>query len=739
MKCGTELPDGAKFCYNCGEATIPMASAGPAKNDILENKEYQIQKLHDVIDNHIRQEIAIKGVVGQLYKTFDGLSTKLSRDFTNSLRKRYGASANSLELFIQKGPADVDQLFTAVDENILDFLKGQGIYHVPLSSVRTATRKYSTYWPAFYEDATSAYKGIQTNQQQMRKYREVRKATRGRLIGGGFGLKGAAKGIATAGAVNMTTGMVHSIVNAAGNASSAKDAALRKEIYFKSADFKDTLQWCIQEDCRLMQKAVSDLWAVNVTEKHSIPYYDDTNRDQAYAIAQSLMNNQVPEDRKEDTIFRMISLYPVDIILYHCAENAMPSLKATIRAEAAQYGIFPASLEAKVKAHIGKYALRFANCTSFEKLKDFASYSIEETVSRLYQERANEMSPQFSLIPREHRDENPLAKEIKAMRKSFAEFSDQETPILLAGVGEFSAGSDGLLMTDEAIYMGRYTYALEDIESIEPRIDSNGAKNIVFNGRARKTGAIGSSEKTSIKSYLPVKCNREIFPYLIDTLTFLAFYIPYLQASESELKSGVFLEDLFQWIPEEGQEINQSDGREASNSHEDPSNERPDAQDEAEDFSMRTQKIDEIVSYILDMAFSYIQQDVAFNARTNTDRLFVTCGKMCPRELRSDIQEILASIPDFDSEKELELFVSCFGRYECAVITSKSVYVKQSDDWRNVPLSEIQSLKVKRAMLFKYIYINDKIKFYTGADAEFQEELCKDLMNKIIPYLLNLK
>ena len=271
MKCGTELPNDARFCFKCGTAIFLPSSA--RENEANKAMHPHISDSVTNIDMEATtpSEMEIKGIVGQLYKDFDALAEKLSKNFVDTLRKRYGASANSLASFIQKAPADIDQLFAAIDEYIFGFFKNQGIYHIPMSSVRTATRKYSLYWPSFYKEANSVYQGIELNQQQMKEYREIRKASRSRLIGGGFGFKGAIKGIAAAGTVNMTTGMAHSIVNAAGNASSAKDAAFRKEVYFKSSDFKETLQWCIQEDCRAMQKAISDLWSTYARNRVSIP------------------------------------------------------------------------------------------------------------------------------------------------------------------------------------------------------------------------------------------------------------------------------------------------------------------------------------------------------------------------------------------------------------------------------------------------------------------------------------
>lgn len=73
------------------------------------------------------------------------------------------------------------------------------------------------YWIPVFEDVDYQYNVICNGAEYAEYYRKIRKATRGKLIGGGFGLEGAFKGIATAGAINMMTGAAHSAVNFVGN------------------------------------------------------------------------------------------------------------------------------------------------------------------------------------------------------------------------------------------------------------------------------------------------------------------------------------------------------------------------------------------------------------------------------------------------------------------------------------------------------------------------------------------
>lgn len=89
------------------------------------------------------------------------------------------------------------------------------------------------------------YNEIIAEQEAEVQYRADRKAGRARVVGGGFGVDGALKGMATAGAMNAASGIGHSIFNAIGNAGSAIAAASSKRALYKNegtlALFKDAI------------------------------------------------------------------------------------------------------------------------------------------------------------------------------------------------------------------------------------------------------------------------------------------------------------------------------------------------------------------------------------------------------------------------------------------------------------------------------------------------------------------
>ena len=92
------------------------------------------------------------------------------------------------------------------------------------------------------------YNQIIADQAAEEEYRAERKANRGRVVGGGFGVGGALKGMATAGAMNLVSGAGHGLVNAIGNAGSALAASSSKKALYNNSATRQILRDAIQSD-----------------------------------------------------------------------------------------------------------------------------------------------------------------------------------------------------------------------------------------------------------------------------------------------------------------------------------------------------------------------------------------------------------------------------------------------------------------------------------------------------------
>lgn len=99
-----------------------------------------------------------------------------------------------------------------------------------------------------FNDVQTTLDNIDLQETSEKNAREYRKETRLKVVGGGFGIAGAAKGMAIAGAANLATGAVHSTFNMIGNMFTSMSASNSRKALYKSSKsyliegFKKSLQ-----------------------------------------------------------------------------------------------------------------------------------------------------------------------------------------------------------------------------------------------------------------------------------------------------------------------------------------------------------------------------------------------------------------------------------------------------------------------------------------------------------------
>ena len=143
------------------------------------------------------------------------------------------------------------------------------------------------------DKVADAYNEIVAQQEAEEEYRAERKASRGRVVGGGFGVGGALKGMATAGAMNAVSGAGHSIVNAFGNLGSAIEASSAKRALYNNASVKALLRESVRDD--VLSCFNAHIHLVNTRKENY--YINCFDSDKAGALFQNA--KKVPEKREE--------------------------------------------------------------------------------------------------------------------------------------------------------------------------------------------------------------------------------------------------------------------------------------------------------------------------------------------------------------------------------------------------------------------------------------------------------
>lgn len=186
-------------------------------------------------------------------------------DNTDRTKEGYWDEVNNKVLFL------IDTVYKAMCST----LEKRGISQEEISSINYMD--VFKYWIPIFEDVDYKYNVICSGTEAAEYYRKIRKATRGRLVGGGFGLDGAIKGIATAGAINMMTGAAHSAFNFVGNIKSEwKKLQSIKELFGYS--LKEKITVVFQKTIQLVyitELAVLEKYGVKSTE-FQLFYGDET-------------------------------------------------------------------------------------------------------------------------------------------------------------------------------------------------------------------------------------------------------------------------------------------------------------------------------------------------------------------------------------------------------------------------------------------------------------------------------
>lgn len=238
MECGTELPDNAKFCFNCGEK-INVSSQLNRVNRISE--EVSMQK----------EEVII------LPFTIDGISVKLTKSVYDNIKYRVPFIKNGfcdkktiLKFFIEN-VTKFDDLFSLGIPKCLDCIQ---------LSVKLAVEKLIKYnifeydidsfviqsgiVDEFFNDIKIVIKKfdeISAYADGLTYKRDIQKASRSHWEGGGFGLGGAIKGSLTAGILNAGTDLFRGIGDSITNSRDASKIQKVKRDAYNSGNYQDLI------------------------------------------------------------------------------------------------------------------------------------------------------------------------------------------------------------------------------------------------------------------------------------------------------------------------------------------------------------------------------------------------------------------------------------------------------------------------------------------------------------------
>lgn len=184
---------------------------------------------------------------------------------------------------------------------------------------------------------SSMLKSIDEKKNAEAEYRELRKQCRGKVSGGGFGLRGSLRGMFMAGTINAVTGAGHTVANTIGNIGSSISAASSKSALYQNND-----------TCELLTETILNCLAdafvahADIIRKYKSDCIDNTfNFERSNALLENAM--RIPE-KAPDLLVESFRALPTSIPLLKFIFLKYHSERRNVLNAAKFYGIDFSSL-----------------------------------------------------------------------------------------------------------------------------------------------------------------------------------------------------------------------------------------------------------------------------------------------------------------------------------------------------------------------------------------------------------
>ena len=335
INCGTKLPDEAKFCFSCGAKVVNIVSDNEVEetydleedNNPQDSENLMTEQIDDkrdiVVDNDVELVLFDRKLI---YKQSDKINASIERFYSKLIKKakedfinRFDNQYKTLGSLIDNAEDNFNNdLYRGVMmiKELVTMASGQ---EVDINELYDSLTEDCYEFSKIIYDADEFYNKVMGQVDASKSYRDQRKKYRGRWEGGGFGVSGAIKGAVTAGAMNATTGVLHSLVNGIGNIANNYQANKAIEEYYKNPMLKESLITAIEKDLETLKGLAIQFIEAFIGIKVNTELFNLEKQNKSIDVYNKLINDHIPSDKLEENIVTMLSLYPLDEDYYYAA------------------------------------------------------------------------------------------------------------------------------------------------------------------------------------------------------------------------------------------------------------------------------------------------------------------------------------------------------------------------------------------------------------------------------------
>ena len=251
----------------------------------------------------------------QMQELIQKSAFRFAADSYARMVQQYYKKCGSLEKVIKTFPEKLAHLYYTVSENAVDTLAKQyGVYTEDESTIFQKLQElHGLETVKALDDMNVYFLECMGEMEQASAYRQARKNARTQIRGGGFSLTGLAKGMAIAGAINLTTGAAHSIFNAIDGVITDNRIQAKIDSYYKNQLTENMLCAGIYNDVY----RISDVILHCIGIRH--PYYTDERAEKARRLFAAIQAKRVPFSELRSSMATVLRDDPFNLPAFHFA------------------------------------------------------------------------------------------------------------------------------------------------------------------------------------------------------------------------------------------------------------------------------------------------------------------------------------------------------------------------------------------------------------------------------------
>lgn len=286
------------------------------------------------------------------------LTTSPERDMFADLRRRYlelggnhqrqfrarYASYGSADDLFERLPVDLENVFTETAAMVAHDLATHGIYDVSEKTIRADLEVRAEAVAEGFNRVQGRYFDIIGKAAELEAQRQEARENRGQIVGGGFGIEGAARGMALAAVANAAIGLTYGLVNLTAKAASdLGDKAKKRQMLQDPATKADIGGFLVR-----IALQGAELVAANVNNGATFEAVTDEARQKSAAMVENVAAGRVPDDQVQPVLVQALTLDPFNTEAWTVWLDRFGDQDSSVAACADVFGI------SEVQAHKAK-------------------------------------------------------------------------------------------------------------------------------------------------------------------------------------------------------------------------------------------------------------------------------------------------------------------------------------------------------------------------------------------------